>query len=63
MRKCTDICHLNKAKMMKDKKSQHKWLFDPTMTKCSDTGIWCLTYIDCLRMFCAVCQMSNVSLP
>ena len=32
--------------MAKDKKFQHKWLFDPTIAKCSQTGIWCLTYID-----------------
>ena len=38
-RKCADICHLDKAKMTKDKKSRHKWLFDPTMAKCSETGI------------------------
>ena len=53
--KCTDICHLDKAKMVEDKKFQHKWLFDPTMAKCSHTGTWCLTYIDGLGMFCAVC--------
>ena len=42
--------------MVKDKKFQYKWFFDPTMAKCSDTGIWCLTYIDGLGMFfCAVC--------
>ena len=62
-RKCTDICHLDIAKMTKDKKFQHKWLFDPTMAKCGHTGIWCLTYIDGLWMFCAVCRMSNVSQP
>ena len=33
------------------------------MAKCSHTGIWCLTYSDGLGMFCAVCQMSNVSQP
>ena len=33
IQKCTDICHLDKAKMTKDKKFQHKWLFDPTMAK------------------------------
>ena len=53
--KCTDICHLDKAKMMKNKKFQHIWLFDPTMSKCSYTGIWSLTYIDGLGMFCAIC--------
>ena len=61
--KCTDICHLDKAEMTKDKKFQHKWLFDPTMAKCSHTGVGCLTYIDGLGMFCAVCRMSNVSQP
>ena len=60
-RKCTDICHLVKAKMRKDTKFQHKWLFDPTVAKCSYTGIWCLTNIDGLGMSCAVCQMSNAS--
>ena len=62
-RKCTNICHLDKAKMAKDKKFQHKWLFDPIMAKCSHAGIWCLTYIDGLGIFCAVCRMSNVSQP
>ena len=64
-RKCTDICHLkpDKGKMTKDKKFQHKWLFHATMAKCSGTDIWCLTYIDGLGMFCAVCRMSNVSQP
>ena len=57
------ICHLDIAKMTKDKKFQHKWLFDPTMAKFSHTGIWCLTYINSLGMFCAVCRMSNVSQP
>ena len=60
---CTDICHLDKAKMMKDRKFKHQWLFDPTMVKCSHTGIWCLAYTDGLWMFCAICQMSNVSQP
>ena len=32
--------------MAKDKKFQQKWLFYPTIAKCSQTGIWCLTYID-----------------
>ena len=49
--------------MTQDKKSQQKWSFDPTMAKCSDTAICCLTYIDALGMFCAVCRMSNVSQP
>ena len=62
-RECTDICHLDKAKMTKDKKFQHKWLFDQTMSRCSNTCIQCLTYIDGLGMFCAVCRMSNVSRP
>ena len=54
-RKSTHICLLDKAKMTKDKKFQQKWLFDATLAKCSDTGIWCLTYIDGLGMFCVVC--------
>ena len=60
---CIDICHLDKAKMMNDRKFKHQCLFDPTMAKCSYTGIWCLAYTDGLWMFCTICQMSNVSQP
>ena len=43
--KC-DICELDKQEMTKDKKFQHKWLFDPQSGKCSAMEIWSLVYID-----------------
>ena len=43
--KC-DICELDKQEMMKDKKCQHKWLFDLQLTQCSATEIWSLVYTD-----------------
>lgn len=49
--------------MKKDNKFQHKWLFDPDISKCSSTGIWYLTFIDGKGMFCALCRMHNTCQP
>ena len=49
--KC-DICELDNQEMTKDKKFQHKWLFDPQLAKCSATEIWSLVYINGKGIFC-----------
>ena len=56
--KC-DICELDKQEMTKDKKFQHKWLFDPQLAKCSATEIWSLVYIDGKGMFHSLCCCTN----
>ena len=56
--KC-DICELDKQEMTKDKKFQHKWLFDPQLAKCSATEIWSLVYIDGKGMFYSLCCCTN----
>ena len=60
--KC-DICELNKQKMMKDKKFQHKWLFNRQLAKCSATEILSLVYIDGKGMFCSLCRCTNTLQP
>ena len=60
--KC-DICELDKQEMTKDKKFQHKWLFDPQLAKCSATEIWSLVYIDGQGMFCSLCCCTNTLQP
>ena len=60
--KC-DICELDKQEMTKDKKFQHKWLFDPQLAKCSATEIWSLVYIDGKGMFCSLCHCTNMLQP
>lgn len=63
-RKCKDICKEDKENQKsKDKKFQHKWLNDPTLAKCHQTGIWSLSYVEGLGMFCALCCMNNTSQP
>ena len=34
-----------KKSMSKDKKFQHKWLFDPALSQCPHTGIWILIFM------------------
>lgn len=58
-RNCTEICEEDRAKMTKDKKFKHKWLFDPELAFCERSHKWCLTYIDGKGMFCALCRMHN----
>ena len=60
--KC-DICELDKRETAKDKKFQHKWLFDPQLAKCSATEIWSLVYIDGKGMFCSLCRCTNTLQP
>ena len=60
--KC-DICELDKQEMTKDKKFQHKWLFDPQLAKCSATKIWSLVCIDGKSMFCSLCRCTNMLQP
>ena len=49
--------------MTKDKKFQHKWLFDPQLTKCSATEICSFVYIDGKGMFCSLCCCTNTLQP
>ena len=60
--KC-DICELDKQEMMKGKKFQHKWLYDPQLAKCSATEIWSLVYIDGKGMFYSFCRCTNMLQP
>ena len=62
-KECHDISAVDIQGMTKDKKFQHKWLFDPSLARCPDTGIWSLCYVDGLGMFCALCQMHNTAQP
>ena len=49
--------------MTKDKKFQHKWLFDPQLAKCRATEIWSLVFIDGKGMFCSLCRCTNTLQP
>ena len=49
--------------MTKDKKFQHKWLFDPQVAKCSATEIWSLVYIYGKGMFYSFCCGTNMLQP
>ena len=49
--------------MMKGKKFQHKWLYDPQLAKCSATEIWSLVYIDGKGMFYSFCRCTNMLQP
>ena len=44
----------------KNKKFQHKWIFDENLAYCTKTGIWCLTYINGKGMFCNLCCLTNI---
>ena len=37
--KCTEISSTILEKMPKKNKFQYKWMFDPNLSKCEDTGI------------------------
>lgn len=43
--------------MTKQKKFLHKWLYDPELTCCQETGIWSLVYWEGYGIFCAVLQL------
>ena len=47
----------------KHNRFKHKWILDPELAKCKDTGIWCLTYIDGKGMFCGLCRLTNTLQP
>ena len=49
--------------MSKDKKFQHKLLFDPDLGQCPHTGIWKLVFIEGHVMFCVLFQMLYTSQP
>ena len=49
--------------MAKDKRFQHKWIFDKNLACCKETGIWCLMYIDGKGMFCNLCRLTNTMHP
>ena len=45
--------------MPKKNKFQHKWIFDPKLSHCEETGIWCLTYMEGKGMFSGLFRMTN----
>ena len=49
--------------MTKDKKFQHKWIFDRDLAYYKKTGIYCLMYIDGKGMFCSLCRLANTVHP
>ena len=53
---CTEICKKDLKTMTKDKKFQHKWLFDPAFAYCNESKVWNLVYIEGKGMFCALCR-------
>ena len=55
-RNCDEISSKDLESMSKDKKFQHKWLFNPTYAFCKHSDIWSLVYIDGQGMFCALCR-------
>ena len=61
--KCTEISSTILEKVPKKNKFQNKWTFDPELSKCEETGIWCLTYIEGKGMFCGLCKMTNTLQP
>ena len=58
-----DISDEDKITMVKHKNFQHKWLFDPTLSCCTQTHIWSLCYVEGKGMFCALCQMHDGAHP
>ena len=61
---CKDISLTDKDQMTdKHNRFKHKWILDPELAKCKDTGIWCLTYIDGKGMFCGLCRLTNTLQP
>ena len=57
--KCNSISKKDQTKMSKHKNFQHKWLFNPDLSRCPHTDIWSLCCIDNEGMFCALCQSYN----
>ena len=49
----------DKNAMTKDKKFQHKCLFDENLAYCKKTGIWCLMYTYGKGMFCSLCRLTT----
>ena len=51
---CHDICFENKTAMTKDKKFQHKWVFDENLAYFKETRIWCSDTLmgnECLAVY------------
>ena len=61
--KCNSISKEDQTKMMKLKNFQHKCLFHPDLSCCSDRDIWSLCYVDNEGMFGALCQSHNGMYP
>ena len=49
--------------MPKKTKFQYKWIFDPELSKCEETGSWCLTYIEGKGVLCGFIRMTNTLQP
>ena len=54
--KCNSISKEDQTEIMKHKNFQHKWLFNPDLSRCLDTDIWSLCYVNNEGMFC---QLDN----
>ena len=61
-RNCKDICLEDSAKMKKNNKFQHNWLFDASYGRCPTTKKWSLVYIDGHGMFCSLCRKYDVKM-
>ena len=56
---CTGISkeELDRLKMTKKRdRFQHQWLFKKETSFCSQTGIWCLVYVENEGMYCLLCR-------
>lgn len=62
-RSCHEISSTDLSSMTKDKKFQHKWLFDPQHAYCAQTNTWNLVYIDGKGMFCSSCREFDTKQP
>ena len=60
---CWDNSDTDKRDMTRQKNFLHKWLYNPELSCCQETGIWLLVYVEGYGMFCAVCQMYDCAKP
>ena len=53
----------DKTAMAKDKKFQHKSIFDENLAYCKETGIRCLIFIDGKGILWNLCRLTNIMHP
>ena len=61
--KCNSISKEDQTKMTKLKNFQHRWLFNPNLSRCPDRDIWSLCYVDNEGIFGTLCQSHNGMYP